>query len=139
MITLIQNIFLLGLVKEGQGGGDRRARQSGRQLDALKKSIEDAVTDSSGGMMLTEARSPRWQNRCGDGLPGSREMNTNYIGTEHLLLALAKKQNGIAAQILNVFGIDYKSVREEVLASFPATGSHTPSKNDRRKERSSLP
>ena len=46
----------------------------------------------------------------------ARDMKNNYIGTEHLLLALTKNKNGIAAQILSVYGTDYKSVKEEVMS-----------------------
>ncbi len=44
------------------------------------------------------------RKRCGPLLEGAIEEATrlrhNYIGTEHLLLALAKEEEGIAAQVL---------------------------------------
>jgi ATP-dependent Clp protease ATP-binding subunit ClpC len=109
--------LLLGLVKEGQGVAVAVLANMGIQLDALKKSIEDAVQTSSGGMMLSEVPfTPMAKQVLEIAAQEAREMNNNYIGTEHLLMALTKNKNGIAAQILNVFGTDYKSVKEEVLS-----------------------
>jgi len=107
--------LLLGLVKEGQGVAIAVLSNMGIQLDALKKSIEDAVQSSPGAMLLSEIPfTPMAKQVLEISAQESREMNNNYIGTEHLLLALTKNKNGIAAQILSVFGTDYKSVKEEV-------------------------
>lgn len=128
--------LLLGLVKEGQGVAVAVLANMGVQLDALKKSIEDAVQTSSGAMMLTEAPfTPMAKQVLEIAAQEAREMNNNYIGTEHLLLALTKNKNGIAAQILNVFGTDYKSVKEEVLSIL--SGNKKTPKND--PEKSGLP
>ncbi len=42
-------------------------------------------------------------------------LNHNYVGTEHLLLALLRQTDGVAAQILENLGINLKEVRKEVL------------------------
>ncbi|MFA6470613.1 MAG: ATP-dependent Clp protease ATP-binding subunit, partial [Candidatus Latescibacterota bacterium] len=124
--------LLLGLVKEGQGVAVAVLANMGIQLDALKKSIEDAVQTSSGGMMLTEVPfTPMAKQVLEIAAQEAREMNNNYIGTEHLLMALTKNKNGIAAQILNVFGTDYKSVKEEVLSII--SGSKKTPKSDQEK------
>jgi len=114
--------LLLGLVKEGQGVAVAVLANMGIHLDALKKSIEDAVQTSSGGMMLSEVPfTPMAKQVLEIAAQEAREMNNNYIGTEHLLMALTKNKNGIAAQILNVFGTDYKSVKEEVQSIISGT------------------
>ncbi|MDP2984279.1 MAG: ATP-dependent Clp protease ATP-binding subunit [Candidatus Latescibacter sp.] len=124
--------LLLGLVKEGQGVAVAVLANMGIQLDALRKSIEDAVQTSSGGMMLSEVPfTPMAKQVLEIAAQEAREMNNNYIGTEHLLMALTKNKNGIAAQILNVFGTDYKSVKEEVLSII--SGSKKAQKGDREK------
>ena len=53
----------------------------------------------------------------------ARELNHNYIGTEHILLALLRRpdglpnqEDGIAPDILEEFGMSRESVREEVIA-----------------------
>ena len=109
--------LLLGLVKEGQGVAVAVLANMGIQLDALKRSIEDAVQTSSGAMVLSDVPfTPMAKQVLEIAAQEAREMSNNYIGTEHLLLALTKNKNGIAAQILNVYGTDYKGVKEEVMS-----------------------
>ena len=107
--------LLLGLVKEGQGVAVAVLANMGIQLDTLKRSIEDAVQTSSSSMILSEVPyTPLAKQVLENSANEAREMKNNYIGTEHLLLALVKNKNGIAAQILSVYGVDYQTVREEV-------------------------
>ena len=116
--------LLLGLVKEGQGVAIAVLSNMGIQLDALKKSIEDAVQSSSEPMLLAEVPfTPMAKQVLEIAAQEAREMNNNYIGTEHILLALTKNKNGIAAQILSVFGTDYKAVKEEVMSTLSGNRS----------------
>jgi ATP-dependent Clp protease ATP-binding subunit ClpC len=58
-------------------------------------------------------------------------LNHNYIGTEHLLLGLLRQPEGIAAVVLNEFGITLDGAREQVerivgLGKNPAGKGHIP-------------
>ncbi len=44
----------------------------------------------------------------------ARRLGTNYVGTEHLLLALLREGTGIAAQALQSLGIDLQAARGEI-------------------------
>jgi Clp amino terminal domain, pathogenicity island component len=55
----------------------------------------------------------------------ARNLQHNYIGTEHLLLGLLGEPTGLAAQALDRFGMSYASVREEVMTRV-GTGSDKP-------------
>ncbi|WP_175934483.1 ATP-dependent Clp protease ATP-binding subunit [Corynebacterium sp. Marseille-P4321] len=60
----------------------------------------------------------------------ARELNHNYMGTEHILLGLIKEGEGVAAKALESMGINLEDVRREVIdiighGSQPATG-HIP-------------
>ncbi|MBN1290455.1 MAG: ATP-dependent Clp protease ATP-binding subunit [Candidatus Latescibacteria bacterium] len=124
--------LLLGLVKEGQGVAVAVMSNMGIQLDALKRSIEDAVQTSSGAMVLSEVPfTPMAKQVLEIAAQEAREMNNNYIGTEHLLLALTKNKNGIAAQILSVFGTDYKNVKEEVMSILSGNKKFTKAEQDK--------
>jgi len=128
--------LLLGLVKEGQGVAVAVLANLGIQLDTLKRSIEDAVQTISSSMVLSDVPfTPMAKQVLEIAAQEAREMNNNYIGTEHLLLALTKNKNGIAAQILSVYGTDYKGVKEEVMSIL--SGSKKISRLE--KDSSSLP
>src|SRR5262249_31881806 len=45
----------------------------------------------------------------------ARNLNHNYVGTEHLLLGLLREEEGVAAQVLMNMGLELARVREEVL------------------------
>jgi len=45
----------------------------------------------------------------------ARNLNHNYVGTEHLLLGLLREREGVAAQVLMNMGLNLEEVRNEVL------------------------
>ena len=46
----------------------------------------------------------------------ARKLKDNYIGSEHIVLALVREGEGIAAQILRERGVEEKELRRCVLA-----------------------
>ena len=44
----------------------------------------------------------------------ARQMNHNYIGTEHLLLGLVREENGVAVRVLREMEIDPRQIRETI-------------------------
>ena len=41
----------------------------------------------------------------------AREMQQNYVGTEHLLLGLVKEENGTAGRVLAEMGVEESALR----------------------------
>ena len=56
----------------------------------------------------------------------ARELNHNYIGTEHILLGLISEGDGVAAKALESMGISLDAVRSEVV-DIIGRGSQPPS------------
>src|ERR1700682_5447449 len=46
----------------------------------------------------------------------ARNLNHNYVGTEHILLGLLREEEGVAAQVLMNLGLKLNDVRAEVLS-----------------------
>ena len=46
----------------------------------------------------------------------ARQLNNNYIGTEHLLLGLIREGDGLAGKVLAKLGVDLERTREAVVA-----------------------
>ena len=44
----------------------------------------------------------------------AKEVQSQFVGVEHLLLALLKDKEGVASQILGAFGVDYDTARQEL-------------------------
>ena len=45
----------------------------------------------------------------------ARELNHNYVGTEHVLMGFLREEKGIAAQMLHSFGVTVARARTEML------------------------
>ncbi|HEY0602995.1 MAG TPA: Clp protease N-terminal domain-containing protein, partial [Herpetosiphonaceae bacterium] len=48
-------------------------------------------------------------------LEEGRKLNHHYVGTEHLLLGLVRKGEGVAAGVLEIMGVSLEQVRTSVL------------------------
>ncbi|MDO4739046.1 MAG: ATP-dependent Clp protease ATP-binding subunit [Eubacteriales bacterium] len=55
----------------------------------------------------------------------ARDLKQNYIGTEHLLLALMREREGVAAHVLVKLGLDLNKAREELLRALGAGSEET--------------
>jgi len=109
--------LLLGIIKDGKGKAVTVLTNLGLSLETVKQSIEDFVATSGGTMTIGEVPfTPRAKQILEVAANEAKEMKTQFVDVEHLLLALLKEKEGVAAQILAAFGIDYKAAYEESLA-----------------------
>ncbi len=53
----------------------------------------------------------------------AKTLNNNYIGTEHLLLALIREREGVAARILQDLGVDLSELRKAMLENSATEGA----------------
>ncbi len=107
---------LLGLVKEGSGVGANVLKNLGVDLRKVRLEVEKLV--KSGPEMVTMGKlpqTPRAKRVIEYSIEEARNLNHNYVGTEHLLLGLLREQDGVAAQVLMNLGLKLEDVREEVL------------------------
>ena len=109
--------LLLGIIKEGKGKAVTVLTNLGLNLETVKQSVEDYVATSGGTMTVGEVPfTPRAKQILEVAANEAKEMKTQFVDVEHLLLALLKDKEGVAAQILAAFGVDYKSAMEETVA-----------------------
>lgn len=109
--------LLLGIIKDGKGKGVTVLTNLGLSLETVKQSIEDYVATSGGTMTIGEVPfTPRAKQILEVAANEAKEMKTQFVDVEHLLLALLKDKEGVAAQILAAFGVDYKAAYEETVA-----------------------
>ncbi|MBT5586870.1 MAG: ATP-dependent Clp protease ATP-binding subunit [Gemmatimonadetes bacterium] len=109
--------LLLGIIKEGKGKAVTVLTNLGLNLETVKQSVEDYVATSGGTMTIGEVPfTPRAKQILEVAANEAKEMKTQFVDVEHLLLALLKDKEGVAAQILAAFGVDYKTAMEETVA-----------------------
>jgi ATP-dependent Clp protease ATP-binding subunit ClpC len=108
--------ILLGLVKEGSGVAANVLKNLDVDLRKIRLEVEKLV--QSGPDMVTMGKlpqTPRAKKVIEYAVEEARNLNHNYVGTEHLLLGLLREEEGVAAQVLRNLGLKLEDVREEVL------------------------
>ncbi len=108
--------ILLGLVKEGSGVAANVLKNLDVDLRKIRLEVEKIV--QTGPDMVTMGKlpqTPRAKKVIEYAMEEARNLNHNYVGTEHLLLGLLREQEGVAAQVLMNLGLKLEDVREEVL------------------------
>lgn len=107
--------LLLGLIRLGEGGAVEVVINLGLELEDLKASIEEVVQPSGGTMTMGQlpltARAKKTLEVSGQ---EARALKAKDIDSEHILLALLKDEEGVAAQVLSTYEIDYKEAYDEL-------------------------
>ena len=107
--------LLLGLIRLGEGRAVEIITNIGLELQDLKQSIEDVVQPSGGTMTMGQlpltARAKKTLEVSGQ---EARALKAKDIDTEHILLALLKDEEGVAAQVLSMYDISYQEAYEEL-------------------------
>jgi len=117
--------ILLGLIKEGTGVGATVLKKMNVDLRKVRLEVEKMV--KSGPEMVTMGKlphTPRAKKVIEYAIEEARNLNHNYVGTEHLLLGLLREREGIAAKVLMNLGLKLEEVREEVLNLLGAGVEH---------------
>src|SRR6188472_1039246 len=110
--------ILLGLVKEGSGVAANVLKNLDIDLRKIRLEVEKIVQTGQGTEMVTMGKlpqTPRAKKVIEYAIEEARNLNHNYVGTEHLLLGLLREHDGVAAQVLRNLGLKLEEVREEVL------------------------
>jgi len=108
--------ILLGLIKEGSGVAANVLKNLDIDLRKIRLEVEKLV--QSGPDMVTMGKlpqTPRAKKVIEYSMEEARNLNHNYVGTEHILLGLLREQEGVAAQVLMNLGLKLEEVRDEVL------------------------
>jgi hypothetical protein len=107
--------LLLGLINDDGGIGARALRSLGVSLEEARAHVHEAVgygsAHPSGHIPFTDRAKKVLEYSLREAL----QLGHNYIGTEHILLALIREGEGVAAQVLGRLGIDLNATRAAVM------------------------
>jgi uncharacterized damage-inducible protein DinB len=107
--------ILLGLVREGDGVAARVLTSMGVDLHKVRSTVEFIIGRGDQMVMGEVGLTPRAKRVIEFAVEESRGLGHHYIGTEHLLLGLAREGEGIAAGVLESLGISLSKVRAQVI------------------------
>ena len=136
--------YLLGLVKEGTGVGANVLKNLGVDLHRVRLEVEKIVKPGPETVQISALpKTPRAKKVLEYALEEARNLNHNYIGTEHILLGLLRERESVAAQVLMNMGMKLEDVRAEVLEIIgagaeqdeqtPAVGAEAPARRTKSK------
>jgi ATP-dependent Clp protease ATP-binding subunit ClpC len=121
--------LFLGIIKEGEGIAIKILKNIGVGVEKLKQRLEEASGPAGGMMTLGNLPlSKRAEKVLKVTYLEAKNFKSDIIGTEHLLLSLLKEKEGLAAQVMMSFNIDYNVVYNElknILEGKPITGQGT--------------
>jgi ATP-dependent Clp protease ATP-binding subunit ClpC len=107
--------LLLGLLRLGEGGAIEILVNIGIDLNELRQSVEDVVQPSGGTLSMGQLPlTARAKKLLEVSAQEARALRSKDIDTEHLLLSMLRDEEGVAAQVLSMYDLDYKEVYEEL-------------------------
>ena len=106
--------LLLALVKERDNLGALILRQQGIGLTEVRTETENLV--KSGEDMVGEEllQTPLCVNVLKDAGDYARKLNSNYIGSGHVLYALMKSEGSVAARVLKNLHLDKETIKKSI-------------------------
>lgn len=108
---------LLGLVKEGSGVAANVLKDLDVDLGKVRSEVEKLAPPGCADQVAPGKlpQTPRARRVIENAVKEARDLNHNYVGTEHLLLGLLGESDGLATQVLEACGATAGEVREEVM------------------------
>ncbi|MBW3638111.1 MAG: ATP-dependent Clp protease ATP-binding subunit, partial [Armatimonadetes bacterium] len=107
--------LLLGLVRENEGVAAQVLQKMGVSLGKVRIEIEAEVQPGSDAGGTEPKLTPKAKRVLELAADEARRMRHNYIGTEHLLLALLREKDGLAATVLRRLGLNLEKARSQVM------------------------
>ncbi|KAH6782264.1 CLPC-like protein 1 [Perilla frutescens var. frutescens] len=107
--------ILLGLIGEGTGLAAKTLKATGINLKDARIEVEKIIGRGSGFVAVEIPFTPRAKRVLELSLEEARQLGHNYIAPEHLLLALIREGEGVAARVLENLGADLCNIRTQVI------------------------
>ncbi len=110
--------LLLGLIREGSGVAARALENAGVTEDITEAKIEELI--GSGEPLNPDKElplTPRTKRILEMSAVEARRLGHNYVGTEHILMAIIRDGDGVAAKILSLLGISLATFYADIVRS----------------------
>jgi ATP-dependent Clp protease ATP-binding subunit ClpC len=106
--------LLLGLVRESDSVAARVLERLGVSLSRIRTEVEKQLPRGDARPSQEMTLTPRAKRVIDLAYDEQRNLNNNYIGTEHLLLGLIREGDGLAGRVLAKLGVELERARREV-------------------------
>ena len=107
--------LLLGLIREREGLASQVLSNLGIEVDQVREAVVTIIGRGERIILGELGLTPRAKKVIEFAMDEARGFAHHFIGTEHLLLGLIREGDGIAAGVLESFGLHLQQVRTETL------------------------
>lgn len=122
--------ILLGLIREGGGIAAKALEAIEVDFSTIEEGVEKLVGSGTKDVGPIVHYTPRAKKVIELSVDESRKLSHSYIGTEHILLALIREGEGIAARVLSNAGVSLNKARQQVLQLLGSSESSASSSNN---------
>jgi ATP-dependent Clp protease ATP-binding subunit ClpC len=115
--------ILVGLISEGPGVAANVLTNLELDLHKIRQGVEKLVqSDHDSVNMEIIQRKPRAKKVIEYSMEEARNLNRNYVGTEHILLGLLRETDGLGAKVIIQLRLRLEDIRREVLVLLGRSG-----------------
>ena len=130
--------LVAGLIKEGSGVAARVLENAGITEDKVIDKITELTGSNEPFSTETELPlTPRTKRILQLAAMEARQMGHNYIGTEHILIAIMRDSDSVGVRVLVSLGLNLQRVYEDIMESLDSgtaetasSGGYRPSKKN---------
>jgi ATP-dependent Clp protease ATP-binding subunit ClpC len=108
--------ILIGLMALGQGVAVNVLRKLGLNLEVVRTEVGKIVGAGPEQKLIGNIPyTPRVKEVLALAARHAKALNHTYVGTEHILLGLLDERDGVAARVLERFGVKMEETQKEIL------------------------
>ena len=103
--------LMLAMIAQTKGIAGTVLNQQGVRLKPYRRGVEKRIGRGRGFVSSEVPFTPRAKRILELAIKEAKDMNLNYVGSEHLLLAILNDGTGIGIKVLDTFKINYSETR----------------------------
>ena len=128
--------LLLGLICEKDGAAANLLGLTGVSEDAVTQNVVMLIGKGDYAFSQEFGYTPRSKKILELSVAYSKQLGQNYVGTEHILMALIKEKEGVAFKILSDLGADFNELENGI---YNVTGEGTANESQKEKKSNKTP
>ena len=106
--------ILYGLAKEGTGIASKVLEKNNVTPIKILKEINDLIGKGNKTNVSVIGLTPRTKRVIENAFKDAKSQNSEYIGTEHLLIGIVKEGESVATKILIDLGVDFQRIYDDI-------------------------
>ena len=108
--------LLYGLAKEGTGIAGQVLQKYGVTPTKIIEKIRELIGEGDKYIISIIGLTPRTKKIIENAFKEAKKQNSEYIGTEHLLIGMLKEGDSVAIKIMLDLGVDFQKIYNDIFS-----------------------